>query len=703
MAKRDLKYTRNIGIMAHIDAGKTTTTERVLYYTGLSHKIGEVHDGAATMDWMEQEQERGITITSAATTCFWNYNSEEYKINIIDTPGHVDFTVEVERSLRVLDGAVALFCAVGGVEPQSETVWRQADKYKVPRIGFVNKMDRSGADFFNVVEQVKDRLGARPVPIQVPIGAESDFKGVIDLINMRGMVWNEEDMGMTFKEVEIPADLVETANKWREFLVEAVAESDDALMEKFFEDPDSITEEEMLRAIRTATCNMEITPMLCGSAFKNKGVQAMLDSVMTFLPSPMDVEGITGINPDTDEEETRKPNSDEPMAALAFKIATDPFVGRLCFFRMYSGSLPAGSYIYNTRTGKKERISRIFQMHSNKQNPIDVIEAGDIGAGVGFKDIKTGDTLCVEKRPIVLESMSFPDPVIGVAIEPKSQADVDKLGVALGKLSEEDPTFQVKTDDETGQTVISGMGELHLEILVDRLKREFKVEANQGAPQVNYKESLTGRIEHREVYKKQSGGRGKFADINVIVEPLDEEEKSGLEFIDKIKGGNIPKEYIPSVEKGFKEAMKNGVLAGYELDGMKVTLVDGSFHPVDSDSLSFELAAKLAFRTALPQANPVLMEPIMKLEVVTPEENMGDIVADLNRRRGQVMGMDSRAGAQVIKGNVPLSEMFGYVTALRTISSGRATSTMEFSHYAETPKGIAQEVIAKVKGKEATV
>ena len=703
MAKRDLKYTRNIGIMAHIDAGKTTTTERVLYYTGLSHKIGEVHDGAATMDWMEQEQERGITITSAATTCFWKYNSEEYKINIIDTPGHVDFTVEVERSLRVLDGAVALFCAVGGVEPQSETVWRQADKYKVPRIGFVNKMDRSGADFFNVVEQVKDRLGARPVPIQVPIGAESDFKGVIDLINMRGMVWNEEDMGMTFKEVEIPADLVETANKWREFLVEAVAESDDALMEKFFEDPDSITEEEMLRAIRTATCNMEITPMLCGSAFKNKGVQAMLDSVMTFLPSPIDIDAITGINPDTDEEETRKPNSEEPMAALAFKIATDPFVGRLCFFRMYSGSLPAGSYIYNTRTGKKERISRIFQMHSNKQNPIDVIEAGDIGAGVGFKDIKTGDTLCVEKRPIILESMSFPDPVIGVAIEPKSQADVDKLGVALGKLAEEDPTFQVKTDDETGQTVISGMGELHLEILVDRLKREFKVEANQGAPQVNYKESLTGRIEHKEVYKKQSGGRGKFADINVIIEPLDEEEKSGLEFIDKIKGGNIPKEYIPSVEKGFKEAMKNGVLAGYELDGMKVTLVDGSFHPVDSDSLSFELAAKLAFRTALPQANPVLMEPIMKLEVVTPEENMGDIVADLNRRRGQVMGMDSRAGAQVIKGNVPLSEMFGYVTALRTISSGRATSTMEFSHYAETPKGIAQEVIAKVKGKEATV
>ena len=703
MAKRDLKYTRNIGIMAHIDAGKTTTTERVLYYTGLSHKIGEVHDGAATMDWMEQEQERGITITSAATTCFWKYNSEEYKINIIDTPGHVDFTVEVERSLRVLDGAVALFCAVGGVEPQSETVWRQADKYKVPRIGFVNKMDRSGADFFNVVEQVKDRLGARPVPIQVPIGAESDFKGVIDLINMRGMVWNEEDMGMTFKEVEIPADLVETANKWREFLVEAVAESDDALMEKFFEDPDSITEEEMLRAIRTATCNMEITPMLCGSAFKNKGVQAMLDSVMTFLPSPIDIDAITGINPDTDEEETRKPNSEEPMDALAFKIATDPFVGRLCFFRMYSGSLPAGSYIYNTRTGKKERISRIFQMHSNKQNPIDVIEAGDIGAGVGFKDIKTGDTLCVEKRPIILESMSFPDPVIGVAIEPKSQADVDKLGVALGKLAEEDPTFQVKTDDETGQTVISGMGELHLEILVDRLKREFKVEANQGAPQVNYKESLTGRIEHKEVYKKQSGGRGKFADINVIIEPLDEEEKSGLEFIDKIKGGNIPKEYIPSVEKGFKEAMKNGVLAGYELDGMKVTLVDGSFHPVDSDSLSFELAAKLAFRTALPQANPVLMEPIMKLEVVTPEENMGDIVADLNRRRGQVMGMDSRAGAQVIKGNVPLSEMFGYVTALRTISSGRATSTMEFSHYAETPKGIAQEVIAKVKGKEATV
>jgi len=703
MAKRDLKYTRNIGIMAHIDAGKTTTTERILYYTGLSHKIGEVHDGAATMDWMEQEQERGITITSAATTCFWKYNNEEYKINIIDTPGHVDFTVEVERSLRVLDGAVALFCAVGGVEPQSETVWRQADKYAVPRLGFVNKMDRSGADFFKVVEQVKERLGARPIPIQIPIGAEADFEGVVDLINMRGIVWNEEDMGMTFKEVEIPANLAETAQKWRDTLVEAVAEADDELMEKFFEDPESITEEEMLRAIRKATCNMEITPMLCGSAFKNKGVQAMLDAVMTFLPSPMDVEAITGINPDTDAEEKRRPNNEEPMSALAFKIATDPFVGRLCFFRMYSGKLPAGSYIYNTRTGKKERISRIFQMHSNKQNPIDLIEAGDIGAGVGFKDIKTGDTLCDEKRPIVLESMSFPTPVIGVAIEPKSQADVDKLGVALGKLAEEDPTFQVKTDEETGQTVISGMGELHLEILVDRLKREFKVECNQGAPQVNYKESITGTVEHKEVYKKQTGGRGKFADISVIIEPLDSDEKSGLEFVDKIKGGNIPKEYIPSVEKGFKEAMKNGVLAGYELDGMKVSLVDGSFHPVDSDSLSFELAAKLAFRTALPKAKPVLMEPIMKLEAVTPEENMGDIVADLNRRRGQIIGMDSRAGAQVIKATVPLSEMFGYVTALRTISSGRATSTMEFSHYAETPKNIADEVIAKVKGKAATV
>ncbi len=689
--------------MAHIDAGKTTTTERILYYTGLSHKIGEVHDGAATMDWMEQEQERGITITSAATTCFWKYDDQEYKINIIDTPGHVDFTVEVERSLRVLDGAVALFCAVGGVEPQSETVWRQADKYNVPRIGFVNKMDRSGADFFNVVEQVKDRLGARPVPIQVPIGAEADFKGVIDLINMRGIVWNDEDMGMTFKEVDIPADLVDTANKWRETLVEAVAESDDELMEKFFEDPDSITEAEMLRAIRTATCNMEITPMLCGSAFKNKGVQAMLDSVMTFLPSPVDVEAITGVNPDSEEEEKRRPHNEEPMAALAFKIATDPFVGRLCFFRMYSGTLPAGSYIYNTRTGKKERISRIFQMHSNKQNAIDKIEAGDIGAGVGFKDIKTGDTLCDEKNPIVLESMSFPDPVIGVAIEPKSQADVDKLGVALGKLAEEDPTFQVKTDEDSGQTVISGMGELHLEILVDRLKREFKVECSQGAPQVNYKESITGTIDHKEVYKKQTGGRGKFADIAVTIGPLDDEEKSGLEFVDKIKGGNIPKEFIPSVEKGFKEAMKNGVLAGYELDGMKVTLTDGSFHPVDSDQLSFEMAAKLAFREALPKASPVLMEPIMKLEVVTPEENMGDIVADLNRRRGQVMGMDSRAGAQIVKANVPLSEMFGYVTALRTISSGRATSTMEFSHYAETPKNIAEDIIAKVKGKEATV
>ncbi len=703
MAKRDLQLTRNIGIMAHIDAGKTTTTERILYYTGLSHKIGEVHDGAATMDWMEQEQERGITITSAATTCFWNFDGNEYKINIIDTPGHVDFTVEVERSLRVLDGAVALFCAVGGVEPQSETVWRQADKYNVPRLGFVNKMDRAGADFFSVVDQVKTRLGAVPVPLQIPIGAEDDFRGVVDLISMKGIIWNESDMGMTFDEIEIPDDLVDTANEWREKLVESVAESSEALMEKFFEDPDSITEAEMIEAIRTATINMEITPMMCGSAFKNKGVQTMLDSVMQFLPSPLDVGAITGTNPKNDQEETREPSPEEPMAALAFKIATDPFVGRLCFFRMYSGKLAAGSYVLNTRTEKKERISRIFQMHSNKQNPINEIEAGDIGAAVGFKDIRTGDTLTAENKPLVLESMSFPEPVIGIAIEPKTQADVDKLGVALGKLAEEDPTFQIKTDEESGQTVISGMGELHLEILIDRLKREFKVECNQGAPQVNYKETIKADVNHRETYKKQTGGRGKFADIQVTIGPRDSAEEAGLEFIDKIKGGNIPKEYIPSVEKGFKEAMNNGPLAGYPVEALKVTLTDGSFHAVDSDSLSFEVAAKLAFRNAMPQASPVLLEPIMKLEVVTPEENMGDVVADLNRRRGQVEGMDSRAGAQVVKAKVPLSEMFGYVTSLRTITSGRASSTMEFSHYDDTPKNIAEEVIAKVKGNAATV
>ncbi len=696
---RDLTYTRNIGIMAHIDAGKTTTTERILYYTGLTHKIGEVHDGAATMDWMEQEQERGITITSAATTCFWKYRDQEYKVNIIDTPGHVDFTVEVERSLRVLDGAVALFCAVGGVEPQSETVWRQADKYKVPRIGFVNKMDRSGADFFSVVEQVKDRLGAKPVPLQVPIGAEADFKGVVDLINVQAIIWNEEDQGMTYEVVDIPEDLKSTVDQWREYLIEAVAEQDEALMEKFFEDPNSITEEEMLNAIRKATISMEITPMLCGTAFKNKGVQTVLDAVMTFLPSPVDIDAIVGVNPKTDEEESRKPEASEPFSGLAFKIATDPFVGRLCFFRAYSGKLDAGSYVYNPRTSKKERISRIFQMHSNKQNSIESIEAGDIGAGVGFKDIRTGDTLCAENAPIVLESMTFPDPVIGVAVEPKTQADVDKMGVALGKLSEEDPTFTVKTDEDSGQTVISGMGELHLEIIIDRMKREFKVELNQGAPQVAYKEAISGSAEHREIYKKQTGGRGKFADIQFKVEPVEDETKEGLEFVNNIKGGNIPREFIPSVEKGFKDAMQNGVLAGYPIDSLKVTLFDGSFHAVDSDQLSFELAAKLGYKESLPKANPVLLEPMMKLEVVTPEENMGDIVGDLNRRRGQVEGMDDRAGAKVVKAKVPLSEMFGYVTSLRTISSGRATSTMEFSHYEQLPKNLAEEVIAKVKGK----
>jgi len=699
MAKRDLTYTRNIGIMAHIDAGKTTTTERVLYYTGISHKIGEVHDGAATMDWMEQEQERGITITSAATTTFWKYRGEEYKMNIIDTPGHVDFTVEVERSLRVLDGAVALFCAVGGVEPQSETVWRQADKYNVPRIGFVNKMDRSGADFFSVIEQIRERLGANPVPLQVPIGEEETFRGVVDLITNKAIVWNEDDMGMSFTEIPIPDDLVDVVEEWRGKLVEAVAESDESLLEKYFEDPDSITEDEMMAAIRKSTIEMSIIPMLCGSAFKNKGVQTMLDAVMSYLPSPLDIGDITGIHPKTGEEEVRSPDPSEPFAALAFKIATDPFVGRLCFFRAYSGRLDAGSYVMNTRTNKKERISRIFQMHSNKQNSIPTIEAGDIGAAVGFKDIRTGDTLCTESKPIILESMTFPDPVIGVAIEPKTQADIDKLGNGLNKLSEEDPTFKVRSDEETGQTVISGMGELHLEILVDRLKREFGVECNQGAPQVNYKETIQGSIQHREVYKKQSGGRGKYADIVVIIEAVEDPEKEGLEFVDKVKGGNVPKEYIPSIEKGFKEAMKNGVLAGYPMDSMKVTLLDGGFHAVDSDQLSFELAAKLAYRTAVPKAKPVLLEPIMKLEVVTPEENMGDIVGDLNRRRGQIDGMDDRAGAKVIKAKVPLSEMFGYVTSLRTMSSGRATSTMEFSHYDAAPKNVSEEVIAKVKGK----
>ncbi len=706
MSRKDLKYTRNIGISAHIDAGKTTTTERILYYTGVSHKIGEVHDGAATMDWMEQEQERGITITSAATTCFWKFPTEqgqpvddtkEYKINIIDTPGHVDFTVEVERSMRVLDGAVALYCAVGGVEPQSETVWRQMDKYRVPRLGFVNKMDRSGADFFNVVSQIRERLGANPVPLQIPIGAEAEFVGVVDLITRRGIIWDDSTQGMTYKFVDVPADLVDTVDEYREKLVEAVAEYDDVLMEKFFVDPDSITEEEMKAAVRAATIDMAITPILCGSAFKNKGVQAMLDSVMSYLPSPLDVEAIVGTNPKTELEEKRRPDVDEPFAALAFKIATDPYVGRLCFFRAYSGKLDAGSYVFNTRTEKKERISRIFQMHANKQNAIEALEAGDIGAGVGFKDIRTGDTLCDEKHPIILESMSFPEPVIGLAVEPKSQSDVDRLGMALNKLAEEDPTFRVHTDEDSGQTVISGMGELHLEIIVDRLKREFKVECNQGAPQVQYKEAITGTINHREVYKKQTGGRGKFADIVFTISPADE-GKEGLQFVNEIKGGNIPKEFIPSVEKGFREAMKNGPLAGYTIDSMKVTLTDGSFHPVDSDSLSFELAAKMAFRESAKKASPVILEPIMKVEVTTPEENMGDVVGDLNKRRGQVEGMDSRAGAQIIRAKVPLSEMFGYVTALRTITSGRATSSMEFSHYAETPRNIADEVIAKVKG-----
>ncbi|MEC8853601.1 MAG: elongation factor G [Bacteroidota bacterium] len=698
MAKLDLTYTRNIGIMAHIDAGKTTTTERILYYTGLSHKIGEVHDGAATMDWMEQEQERGITITSAATTTFWKYRGNEYKMNIIDTPGHVDFTVEVERSLRVLDGAVALFCAVGGVEPQSETVWSQANKYNVPRIGFVNKMDRSGADFFEAVSQIKDRLGANPIPLQVPIGSEAEFRGVVDLINNKAIVWNEEDMGMTFEEVDIPEDLKDTVSEWREKLVESVAEQDDTLLEKFLDDPDSITEAEMMTAIRKATIAMDITPILCGSAFKNKGVQTLLDAVMSYLPSPLDVGAVEGTHPDTNEVEKREPNSSEPMSALAFKIATDPYVGRLCFFRMYSGKLDAGSYVMNARTNKKERISRIFQMHSNKQNAIDCIEAGDIGAAVGFKDIRTGDTLYQDK-PVVLESMTFPDPVIGVAVEPKTQADVDKMGVALGKLAEEDPTFTIRTDEDSNQTIISGMGELHLEIILDRLKREFKVECNQGAPQVSYKESITSSVERREIYKKQSGGRGKFADIQFELSPMDVDfEGDGLQFVNEIKGGNIPREFIPSVQKGFEMAMKNGVLAGYPIDTMKVRLFDGSYHDVDSDALSFEICAKIAFKGACKQAKPVLMEPIMKLEVVTPEVNTGDVVADLNRRRGQLEGMDSRAGAQVVNAKVPLSEMFGYVTALRTITSGRATSTMEFAEYQPAPRNIAETVIEKIKG-----
>ncbi len=691
---KDLTKVRNIGIAAHIDAGKTTTTERILYYTGISHKIGEVHEGAATMDWMEQEKERGITITSAATRCEWPYRGQKYQINIIDTPGHVDFTVEVERSLRVLDGMVALFSAVDGVEPQSETVWRQADKYKVPRIGFVNKMDRQGADFFNVVRQVKEMLGGNAVPLQVPIGDEADFKGVVDLISKQAIIWNEEDMGMTYEVVPIPDELTDTVEEYRGKLIEAVAEYDENLLEKYFEDENSITEDEIIAALRAATIDMSIIPMLAGSAFKNKGVQALLDAVIRFLPSPVDIEAIEGTDPRTGETVYRKPSYDEPFTALAFKIATDPYVGRLAYFRVYSGKLNAGSTVLNTRSGKKERISRIYQMHANKQNPIDQIGAGDIGAGVGFKDIKTGDTLSDEKHPIILESMDFPDPVIGIAVEPKTQADMDKLGLALSKLAEEDPTFQVKTDETTGQTIISGMGELHLEIIVDRLKREFKVEVNVGQPRVEYKEALTTAVDHREVYKKQTGGRGKFADIIFTLEPA-EEGKTGLEFINEIKGGNIPREYIPSVEKGFKEAMQSGPLAGFEVEGMKVTLKDGSFHPVDSDSLSFELAAKLGFKEAARKANPILLEPIMKLEVVTPEENMGDIIGDLNRRRGQVLSMDDRSGAKVIKAHVPLAEMFGYVTVLRTLSSGRATSSMEFSHYAPAPDNIAEEVVKK--------
>jgi elongation factor G len=703
---RDLRYTRNIGIAAHIDAGKTTTTERILFYTGVSHKIGEVHDGAATMDWMEQEQERGITITSAATTCTWQFPTEQgkptpdakgYHFNIIDTPGHVDFTVEVNRSLRVLDGLVFLFSAVDGVEPQSETNWRLADNYKVPRMGFVNKMDRQGSNFLNVCTQVKEMLGSNAVPIVLPIGEEADFKGIVDLVKNRAIVWHDDNFGSTFDVIDIPEEMKEEVSEYRANLIEAVAEYDEALMEKFFEDENSITEDEIHAALRAAVMDMSIIPMVCGSAFKNKGVQFLLDAVCRYLPSPVDKDAIVGINPDTEKEEKRRPDVKEPFAALAFKIATDPFVGRLAFFRAYSGRLDAGSYVLNNRSGKKERISRIYQMHSNKQNAIDYIEAGDIGAAVGFKEIKTGDTLSDEKHPIVLESMVFPDPVIGIAVEPKTKADVDKLGMSLAKLAEEDPTFQVKTDEASGQTIISGMGELHLDIIVDRLRREFKVEVNQGQPQVEYKEAITSSADHREVYKKQTGGRGKFADIVFTMEPA-EEGKSGLEFVNVIKGGNIPKEYIPSVEKGFREAMKNGPLAGFEMDSMKITLKDGSFHPVDSDSLSFELAAKIGYKEAAKLAKAVLMEPIMKLEVLTPEENMGDIVGDLNRRRGQVNNMDDRAGSKVIKAEVPLSEMFGYVTSLRTLSSGRATSTMEFSHYAETPSNIAEEVIKATKG-----
>ena len=701
MAKQDLHLTRNIGIMAHIDAGKTTTSERILFYTGLTHKIGEVHDGAATMDWMAQEQERGITITSAATTTRWKWNGQTYKINLIDTPGHVDFTAEVERSLRVLDGAVAAYCAVGGVEPQSETVWRQADKYNVPRMGYVNKMDRSGADFFEVVRQMKDVLGANPCPVVIPIGAEENFKGVVDLIKMKAILWHDETMGADYSVEEIPADLQAEAEEWRDKMLEKVAEFDDELMNKYFDDPSTITEEEILRALRAATVAMEVTPMLCGSSFKNKGVQTLLDYVCAFLPSPLDTPNVVGTNPDTGAEEDRKPSDEEKTSALAFKIATDPYVGRLTFFRVYSGKVEAGSYIYNSRSGKKERVSRLFQMHSNHQNPVEVIGAGDIGAGVGFKDIRTGDTLCDEDAPIVLESMDFPDPVIGIAVEPKTQKDLDKLSNGLAKLAEEDPTFTVKTDEQTGQTVISGMGELHLDIIIDRLKREFKVECNQGKPQVNYKEAITKTVNLREVYKKQSGGRGKFADIIVNVGPVDEDYKEGgLQFENKVTGGNIPKEFIPSVQKGFESAMKNGILGGFPMDSLKVELLDGSFHPVDSDQLSFEICALQAYKSACAQAKPVLMEPIMKLEVVTPEENMGDVIGDLNKRRGQVEGMDtSRSGARIVKAMVPLAEMFGYVTALRTITSGRATSSMTYDHHAPVSSSIAKAVLEEIKGR----
>ena len=697
---RDLKYTRNIGIMAHIDAGKTTTSERILFYTGKTHKVGEVHEGAATMDWMVQEQERGITITSAATTTFWHYGDNTYQINIIDTPGHVDFTVEVERSLRVLDGAVATFCAVGGVEPQSETVWRQADKYHVPRIGYVNKMDRTGADFLSVVNQVKERLGANAVPVVLPIGAEDKFEGLVDLVHNRALKYfDDKTVRDNYTFEEIPAHMAAEVEEWRNKLIEEIAASDEALMEKFFEDPSSITPEEILGALRKATINMSVVPMLCGSSFKNKGVQLLLDSIVAYLPSPLDVEILKGTNPETGEETMRKASESEPFCGLAFKIATDPFVGRLAFVRVYSGKLDAGSYVLNSRSGKKERISRLYQMHANKQNPMESVGAGDICAAVGFKDIRTGDTLCDEKAPIVLESMTFPEPVIGLAIEPKTQKDLDKLGVGLSKLAEEDPTFTVKTDEDSGQTVISGMGELHLEIIVDRLKREFGVEINQGAPQVNYKEALTSTIQHREVFKKQTGGRGKFADIIFEIGPAEDAEKMGLEFVDVVKGGNIPKEFIPAVQKGFESAMANGPLAGFPIDRMKVTLLDGSFHPVDSDQLSFEICARNGFRQAAKKAAPVIMEPIMSVEVVTTEENMGDIIGDLNKRRGQINGMESKGNARVVKAKVPLSEMFGYVTVLRTISSGRATSSMEFSNFAEVPANVAKEVIEKSSGK----